>query len=211
MDGFLGGTMLLVVAFGVSGASSPMLDVASMLTPLEAARMAIEDYNEGTGVPAVFRLLKLRNTHKTRFGWGVHFSMNFTVKETHCQKASSFRMGDCRYKPNGVSDRCVLLVSASSVIALNRHLIPDNHRLISVAFRELLKCSLGCSFGKNGATAANLTGLLCIGSHRANSGGRKKKSSPRPQMMEASPPQPQVEYYYPSSYSTAALKAVEAE
>ncbi|XP_042330860.1 cathelicidin-2-like [Sceloporus undulatus] len=169
MGRFLVGTMLLVAAFGVSGASSPVLDVASMLTPLEAARMAVEDYNEGTVVPDVFRLLKLRNTRKTRFGWGVHFSMNFTVKETLCQKTSSYRMGDCKYKPKGAIKDC-----SAEVSILN--FMQDSP----------------------------LTSMKC---RRANSGGRKTKSSHEPQMMEASAPRAQADYF-PSSYSTAALKAI---
>ncbi|XP_062813868.1 uncharacterized protein LOC103281525 isoform X2 [Anolis carolinensis] len=135
------------VVLGVSwGSSPPILDVTSVLSPLEAARMAVEDYNEGTtGISSVFRLLKLRNTHKTRFAWGVHFSMNFTVKETHCQKTSSYQMGDCKYKPNG----------------------------------------------------------------RASSGGRKTKSGSRPQAVKAPNLQMDAEPYFPSSFSTAALRAVE--
>nr|XP_008121482.1 PREDICTED: cathelicidin-2 [Anolis carolinensis] len=173
------GLLLLVgfafsaVVLGVSrGSSPPILDVTLVLSPLEAARMAVEDYNEGTtGISSVFRLLKLRNTHKTRFAWGVHFSMNFTVKETHCQKTSSYQMGDCKYKPNGVVKDC-----SAEVSILN--FMQDSP----------------------------LTSVKC---QRASSGGRKTKSGSRPQAVKAPNLQMDAEPYFPSSFSTAALRAVE--
>nr|XP_060639459.1 cathelicidin-2-like [Anolis sagrei ordinatus] len=163
------------VVLGVSeGASSPALDVALVLSPLEVARMAVEDYNEGTtGVSAVFRLLKLRNIHKTRFSWGVHFSMNFTVKETHCQKTSSYRMGDCKYKTNGAVKDC-----SAEVSILN--FMQDSP----------------------------LTSVKC---QRASSSGRKTKSSSKPEAVKAPNPRMDAEPYFPSSFSTAALKAIEGK
>ncbi|XP_072858867.2 cathelicidin-2-like [Pogona vitticeps] len=104
-------TGALLVALGAPGGTSPLLEDASSLAPLDAARIAVDDYNAEPGVRAVFRLLKLKHTHKTRFGWGLHFSMNFTIKETHCQKASSYRMGSCRYKANGAIRDCSAEVS----------------------------------------------------------------------------------------------------
>ncbi|XP_061443771.1 cathelicidin-2-like isoform X3 [Rhineura floridana] len=101
----------VLVTLGVHAATSPLLESPSTLIPRNAARMAVEEYNQEPGVQAVFRLLKLRNTHKTKFDWGVHFSMNFTVKETLCQKTAAYRIGDCRYKPNGMIRDCSADVS----------------------------------------------------------------------------------------------------
>uniref|UniRef100_A0A8D0DU43 Vipericidin n=1 Tax=Salvator merianae TaxID=96440 RepID=A0A8D0DU43_SALMN len=101
---FLVGAAL--VALGILGGAFPVLEAPSSLAPRDVARMAVEEYNQATGIQAVFRLLKLRNTHKTKFEWGVHFSMNFTVKETLCRKTASYDIVDCKYKPNGLVRDC---------------------------------------------------------------------------------------------------------
>ncbi|XP_077160082.1 cathelicidin-2-like isoform X2 [Paroedura picta] len=100
----------LFVFLGVSGSASPSAE--SSLSPRDAARVVVETYNQGTDTPAVFKLLKFRSTRKTRFDWGVHFSMNFTIKETGCQKTmTSYKPGECRYKPAGEVKECLAEVS----------------------------------------------------------------------------------------------------
>uniref|UniRef100_A0ACB8FWN7 Uncharacterized protein n=1 Tax=Sphaerodactylus townsendi TaxID=933632 RepID=A0ACB8FWN7_9SAUR len=47
-----------------------------------------------------------------RFDWGVHFSLNFSVKETNCRKTmTSYKPGSCKYKPNGAVHECSAEVS----------------------------------------------------------------------------------------------------
>ncbi|XP_053121631.1 retinoic acid receptor responder protein 2-like isoform X2 [Hemicordylus capensis] len=145
MEGLL--LCAIVASLGVAGTAAPSVEVPVTLAPLDVARIAVETYNHGTGTQAVFKLLKLRNTHKTRFSWGTHFSLNFTIKETTCRKTSNYRIEDCRYKPNG-----------------------------------------------RGHSSSN----------------KKPNSNPRPQAARALP-EVHVEYYLPSSFSTAALMAIEEE
>ncbi|KAL8164656.1 UNVERIFIED_CONTAM: hypothetical protein K2H54_001237 [Gekko kuhli] len=108
MDLLLVGTLLLFL--GVSGSASPPAE--DSLAPRDAARVAVEAYNQETETRAVFKLLKFRSTRKTRFDWGVHFSMNFTIKETGCQKTmTSYKPGECKYKPSGAVKECSAEVS----------------------------------------------------------------------------------------------------
>ncbi|XP_061443770.1 uncharacterized protein LOC133365598 isoform X2 [Rhineura floridana] len=209
----------VLVTLGVHAATSPLLESPSTLIPRNAARMAVEEYNQEPGVQAVFRLLKLRNTHKTKaismnllllyafksittygdpmnqqpptasvmnhpvqilqvqkFDWGVHFSMNFTVKETLCQKTAAYRIGDCRYKPNGMIRDC-----SADVSVLN--FLQDSP----------------------------LTSVKCQPLQGNNPNSRNSKPNTRPQAMEAPLPLVYVETYFPSSFSTAALTAPEGE
>ncbi|XP_007442673.1 cathelicidin-2-like [Python bivittatus] len=101
------------VALGILGsAASPTAEAPWLVLPRDAARLAVEDYNHRSPTPpSVFRLFKLRSTHKTRLEWGIHFSLHFTIKETHCQKTAGYRIGDCRYKPNGLIQDCSAEVS----------------------------------------------------------------------------------------------------
>ncbi|XP_062996699.1 cathelicidin-2-like [Elgaria multicarinata webbii] len=107
MELFLLGVVLVTFV----GATSQSLEAPPALLPRDVARMAVDEYNQETEGQAVFKLLKLRNTYKTRFGWGVHFSMNFTIKETHCRKKNNYRIGECRYKANGPIRDCSAQVS----------------------------------------------------------------------------------------------------
>ncbi|CAI5789237.1 Hypothetical predicted protein [Podarcis lilfordi] len=91
-------------ALGVSTATLPGSESPPALLPRNIARMAVEEYNQESGGQAVFRLWKIRSTRKTRFDWGFHFSMDFTIKETLCQKTGKYRIGDCKYKPNGANN-----------------------------------------------------------------------------------------------------------
>ncbi|KAM9164644.1 cathelicidin-2-like isoform 2-T2 [Pangshura tecta] len=101
----------LLASLGVSVTASPLLE-AQLLSPRDVARSAVEAYNQETGTQAVFRLFKLKSFHKTQFDWGTHFSMNFTIKETKCRKsAASYRLEDCRYRPNGITKDCSADVS----------------------------------------------------------------------------------------------------
>uniref|UniRef100_K7GI21 Cystatin domain-containing protein n=1 Tax=Pelodiscus sinensis TaxID=13735 RepID=K7GI21_PELSI len=100
----------LLVSLGVSVTANPLLE--AQLSPRDVARAAVEAHNQETGTQAVFRLLKLKSFHKTQFDWGRHFSMNFTIKETNCRKSmASYRLEDCRYRPNGVTKDCSADVS----------------------------------------------------------------------------------------------------
>ncbi|KAH1176927.1 cathelicidin-2-like isoform X1 [Mauremys mutica] len=101
----------LLASLGVSVTASPLLE-AQLLSPRDVARSAVEAYNQETGTQAVFRLFKLKSFHKTQFDWGTHFSINFTIKETNCRKnAASYRLEDCRYRPNGITRDCSADVS----------------------------------------------------------------------------------------------------
>ncbi|XP_053121630.1 cathelicidin-2-like isoform X1 [Hemicordylus capensis] len=174
MEGLL--LCAIVASLGVAGTAAPSVEVPVTLAPLDVARIAVETYNHGTGTQAVFKLLKLRNTHKTRFSWGTHFSLNFTIKETTCRKTSNYRIEDCRYKPNGPIRYC-----SAEASVLN--------------FME----------------DAPLTSATCSPLQRGHSSSNKKpNSNPRPQAARALP-EVHVEYYLPSSFSTAALMAIEEE
>ncbi|XP_060103940.1 cathelicidin-3-like isoform X2 [Heteronotia binoei] len=108
MELLLVGTLL--VFLGVSGSASAPAE--GSLAPRDAARVVVETYNQETETQAIFKLLKFRSTRKTRFDWGVHFSMNFTIKETGCQKTvSSYKPAECKYKPSGVIKECSAEVS----------------------------------------------------------------------------------------------------
>ncbi|XP_044280996.1 cathelicidin-2-like [Varanus komodoensis] len=109
MELFLLGVTLLML--GVPGATSPPLDAPSALLPRDVARMAVEDFNQEAEGQAVFRLLKLKHTHKVKFRWGFHFSLNFTIKETHCRKSDNYRIENCRYKTKGPIQDCSAQVS----------------------------------------------------------------------------------------------------
>ncbi|KAJ6655133.1 hypothetical protein lerEdw1_006037 [Lerista edwardsae] len=137
--------------------------------PREVARTAVDTYNQqSAGTWAVFRLLKIRSTQKTRFGWGVHFSMNFTIKETTCRKTSSYRIGSCKYKPRGLIKDCSAEVSILNLV--------DDTPLTSVQCKQ-----------------------------RGNSPSSMNADA------EMASPIVHVEHYFPSSYSTAALTAIEGE
>ncbi|XP_074842449.1 cathelicidin-2-like [Carettochelys insculpta] len=100
----------VLVSLGASVATSPLLEAP--LTPRDVARSAVEAYNQEMGTQAVFRLLKLKSFQKTQFDWGRHFSFNFTIKETNCRKSVvSYRLEDCRYRPDGVIKDCSADVS----------------------------------------------------------------------------------------------------
>ncbi|XP_005295171.2 cathelicidin-2-like [Chrysemys picta bellii] len=101
----------LLASLGVSVTASSLLE-AQLLSPRDVARSAVEAYNQETGTQAVFRLFKLKSFHKTQFDWGTHFSINFTIKETNCRKnMASYRLEDCRYRPNGITRDCSADVS----------------------------------------------------------------------------------------------------
>uniref|UniRef100_A0A8C8VQX9 Uncharacterized protein n=1 Tax=Pelusios castaneus TaxID=367368 RepID=A0A8C8VQX9_9SAUR len=105
----------LLVSLGVSLTASPLLQ--AQLSPRDVARSAIEAYNQEPGTQAVFRLLKLKSFQKTKFDWGTHFSINFTVKETTCRKSvANYRLEDCRYRPNGAMKDCSADVSVLDFI-----------------------------------------------------------------------------------------------
>nr|XP_034959194.1 uncharacterized protein LOC118079274 isoform X2 [Zootoca vivipara] len=67
-----------------------------------------------------------------RFDWGVHFSMDFTIKETLCQKTDKFRIGDCKHKPKGTIRDCSAEVSVhnfmqdSPLTSVNCHPLQAN-------------------------------------------------------------------------------------
>ncbi|XP_063157978.1 cathelicidin-2-like [Candoia aspera] len=92
-------------------AASPTAEDPGLVLPRDAARLAVEDYNQRSAAQSVFRLFKIRSTHKTRLEWSTHFSLHFTIKETWCQKTAPRRIGDCRYKPNGLIQDCSAEVS----------------------------------------------------------------------------------------------------
>uniref|UniRef100_A0ACB8FW18 Uncharacterized protein n=1 Tax=Sphaerodactylus townsendi TaxID=933632 RepID=A0ACB8FW18_9SAUR len=62
MDLLLVGAVLVIL--GVSGSAPPPAE--GSLAPRDAARFAVETYNQETETQAVFKLLKFRNTHKTK-------------------------------------------------------------------------------------------------------------------------------------------------
>ncbi|XP_067386561.1 cathelicidin-2-like [Emydura macquarii macquarii] len=105
----------LLVSLGVSLAASPLLQ--AQLSPRDVVRSAIETYNQESGMQAVFRLLKLKSFQKTEFDRGTCFNITFTVKETTCRKSvASYRLEDCRYRPNGVTSDCSANVSVRDII-----------------------------------------------------------------------------------------------
>lgn len=57
------GAVVLVFLGGDPGLAAPAMG-AEML-PRDAARLAVDSYNQETGTQSVFRLLKLKSTHKT--------------------------------------------------------------------------------------------------------------------------------------------------
>ncbi|CAI5789238.1 Hypothetical predicted protein [Podarcis lilfordi] len=120
-------------ALGVSTATLPGSESPPALLPRNIARMAVEEYNQESGGQAVFRLWKIRSTRKTRFDWGFHFSMDFTIKETLCQKTGKYRIGDCKYKPNGTTRDCSAEVSVhnfmqdSPLTSVNCHPLQANN------------------------------------------------------------------------------------
>ncbi|XP_066487217.1 cathelicidin-2-like [Tiliqua scincoides] len=172
--------LLLAALGGPAGAASPPVPdgPSGLPAPRDVARGAVDAYNQqDAGSPAAFRLLKIRSAQRTRFDWGVHFSLNFTIKETTCRKTSSYRIGSCKYKPSGRIRDCSAEVSVLSLV--------DD---------------------------APLTSVQCNPVQRGSSpGSRNAKPNSRPQAAGMASPSVHVEHYFPSSYSTAALMAVEGE
>ncbi|XP_019363559.1 PREDICTED: kininogen-1-like [Gavialis gangeticus] len=104
--------MVLFVAAVLACLGACAAAVPTSPTPRDVARSAVELYNQETATNAVFRLLKLKNVHKTKFEWGVHFSINFTVKETTCRKSmGSYRIENCQYWHSGQVRQCSAQVS----------------------------------------------------------------------------------------------------
>ncbi|XP_030052871.1 cathelicidin-1 [Microcaecilia unicolor] len=74
--------------------------------PKEVARAAVEVYNQQNEQAAAFKLLKLVLVKKKNFDWGIHFSINFTVKETYCQKTAAYNLQNCKFRENGLVKDC---------------------------------------------------------------------------------------------------------
>ncbi|XP_078518580.1 protegrin-2-like isoform X1 [Lissotriton helveticus] len=75
-------------------------------TPKDVARSAVEAYNQQTSTDVVFRFLQLRTVRRKNFDWGVHFSINFTIKETDCRKPVVYDVQVCKYGSKGKIRDC---------------------------------------------------------------------------------------------------------
>ncbi|XP_069499191.1 protegrin-2-like [Ambystoma mexicanum] len=97
--------LLLFAIFAVDGPSAAPLS-ESRPTPKDVAGSAVEVYNQQTSTDVVFKFHQLRNVKRKTFIWGVHFSINFTIKETDCRKPLVYNVQDCKYRSKAKVKDC---------------------------------------------------------------------------------------------------------
>nr|XP_033789117.1 cathelicidin-2-like [Geotrypetes seraphini] len=95
--------VVLILAAG-SALAAPLSETRPV--PKEVARTAVEVYNQQNEQAGAFKLLKLVLVKKKNFDWGIHFSINFTIKETYCQKTAAYNLQNCKFRENGLVKDC---------------------------------------------------------------------------------------------------------
>ncbi|XP_029444118.1 cathelicidin-1-like [Rhinatrema bivittatum] len=96
--------LLLAVGSAAAAAAAPLSETRPV--PKEVARAAVEAYNQQNEQQAAFKLLRLVLVKRKNFDWGIHFSINFTIKETHCQKTAAYNLQNCKFKEGGLLKDC---------------------------------------------------------------------------------------------------------
>ncbi|XP_075444199.1 uncharacterized protein LOC142487938 isoform X2 [Ascaphus truei] len=100
----------LLLCLAASVLAAPLSDTHPL--PVDLARAAADVYNQqNTGTQALFKLRQMKNVKKKIFDWGVHFTIGFTIKETHCWKNADYDLQQCKHRDRGQTMDCSLEVT----------------------------------------------------------------------------------------------------